>query len=153
MFVVIHPADADDRDVTQWRPLIYLVAAVIVMIGLFLSRVAAIVLALAALGYLQWQRMRSARKWNGWESWPVTESTIEMVEVREVRRRGNPPSFIGELAYSYHAQNQYYSGYCRCAFQDRKEATDFVDARRGKQIPVHFKPDTPEVSIMSGQDL
>jgi c-di-AMP phosphodiesterase-like protein len=152
MFVVLHPADVDDRDPVSRNLLPFLCVVIILLLGVLISTKLAIALAILALAVVHLQRMRNARQWKGWESWPRVESTVEMVDVREVRKR-RTRYYIGELAYSYKVQSEYYSGFCRCIFNTEKEAREFVDAFRGQQIPVRYKPETPDISIMSGNDL
>ena len=84
----------------------------------------------------------------GSESWPQAEATVEFASVvRQARRRGSP-RFIGELAYSYSVQGCYYSGFCRRQFSTEKVAQEFVETFRGKTLPVRYKPDAPETSVM-----
>lgn len=93
-------------------------------------------------------RARSNRKYQGAESWPTTQSTVEFVAVRAEGGRGNR-HYVAELAYSYSVEGHYYSGFYHRHFQSEKNARSFVEACKGKIIPVQYKPENPEVSVMS----
>lgn len=153
MFVVLHPADVSDADPAERNPVLYVCGAIILLIGICISRVVGIGLAIVLLAVIQFQRVQYSRKWKGWQFWPVTMSTVELADVREARRHRKGVCYIAELAYSYSIQNEYYSGFCRCAFWDEKEAWRFVETFRGKTIPVHYKPEAPELSVMTGKSL
>ena len=100
------------------------------------------IIAVTAVGHV-----RNKRMFKGSESWPQSEATVEFVSVRRAGRRGSP-RFIGELAYSYFVQGSYYSGFCRRQFPTEKVAQEFVETFRGKTLPVRYKPDAPETSVM-----
>ncbi len=153
MFVVLHPADVRGADPGEVNPLAILAGAIVVLICLVFSFRLGFALAAAGIVALHLhQQWRNSRKWKGAGSWPLTKSVIEMVDVREVRRRKRR-HYIGELAYSYSVQGEYYSGFCRCVFSSEKEARDFVETLRGEEIPVHYKPEAPEISLMTGANL
>jgi hypothetical protein len=89
--------------------------------------------------------LRDSRQFKGSESWPPAQSTVEFIGVRRAGRS----YYIGELAYSYSVQGEYYSGFCRCRFLSEKAAREFVETLRGKTITVQYNPEAPEVSVMS----
>lgn len=93
-------------------------------------------------------RARSNSKFKGAASWPLTESTVEFVDVLAEGGRRNR-HYVGELAYSYCVEGHYYSGFYRRRFQTEKDARAFVESFRGKNVPVQFKPEDPEISLMS----
>ncbi len=122
--------------------------------ALFVVYVIAIVGLIALRIFL---RGRSNPKFQGAATWPVTDSTVEFVSVEaEGRRRDRhnpfktrPGDWMVELAYSYSVDGHFYSGFYQCRFPTEENARSFSERLRGKRVPVQYKPEEPEVSLMS----
>ena len=153
MFDVLDPESLDAADPAERGLPALLFLLPVSLVFIFVSfRAGLVVTAIGIVIIETVVRLRASRMWKGAESWPLTRSTVEFVDVREFHAR-RAHYHIGELAYSYKVKGEYYSGFCRCRFQTQSDATAFVEAFRGKQIPVRYKPEDPAISLMSNAEL
>lgn len=80
-------------------------------------------------------------------SWPMTQGKVETVKVSVVSGQA-----LGELAYSYPAEGERYSGYLFLQFAHEQDAWDTIDPMKGQPILVHYKPSNPAVSAVRSWD-
>jgi hypothetical protein len=100
--------------------------------------------AFIAIGWLKplWRWMRRQRA----SSWPTASGQIEYASVSEAKsfwftsRRGNSPSHLGELGYSYLVAGNTYNGSYKREFWNEEEALEFVRDLRGKPVAVQYNP-------------
>jgi hypothetical protein len=88
-------------------------------------------------------------------SWPAASGQIEYASVSEAKqsffstsRRGNSPSHVGELGYSYFVAGNSYGGRNRWEFWSEEEALEFVRDLKGKPVAVQCNPSKPSTSIL-----
>lgn len=105
------------------------VAAVVVAVDLFIRRLPG-----------QLRSMRAA-------SWPLAQGTIEAVNVKTVSDQA-----LGELAYSYVANAERYSGYLLLQFADEQDAWDTIDRLKGQMIFVRYNATNPGISAVRTTD-
>jgi hypothetical protein len=67
-------------------------------------------------------------------SWPIVQGTVERVKVNVVSGQA-----LGELAYSYVAEGERYSGYCLLQFANEQDAWNSIDPLKGQPIWVRYK--------------
>jgi len=85
----------------------------------------------------------------GAESWPVADGTIFQSEVVH-----GDEGCYAQLTYSYTANGEYFSGTYQKRFTRTKKAEAFVERfPSGTRIPVHYKPEKPELSAVVFADL
>ena len=85
----------------------------------------------------QW--MRSVRA----SSWPIAQGTIESVDVNTVSGQA-----LGELAYSYVANGERYSGYWFLQFANEQDAWRAIDPLKGQSIFVRYQSGNPSISAV-----
>jgi hypothetical protein len=66
-------------------------------------------------------------------SWPIAQGMIETVSVKTVSGQA-----LGELAYSYVANGERYSGYFLLQFADEQDAWEAIDPLKGQTIFVRY---------------
>lgn len=153
MFDVQAPSTADASESGTQALLLLLLTVPVLLLFVFVSFTAAWLFAIAGIAIaLAVFYIRNRRKWQGADSWPVEQATVEFANVREVFKR-HVHYFLGELAYSYCVEGEYFSGFCVCRFPTEKGARDFAETFRGKTIPVRYNPEDPAISLMSAAEL
>ena len=80
-------------------------------------------------------------------SWPMTQGTVERVSVSVVSGQA-----LGELAYSYAAEGERYSGYCLLQFATEQDAWTGIDPLKGQSIWVRYKSGNPALSAVRSAD-
>ena len=75
--------------------------------------------------------------------WPVAQGRVETVAVKTLSGQA-----LGELAYSYLAEGERYSGYLTRPFADEQDAWEFVDQLKGQSLLVRYKPGAPSISAI-----
>ena len=98
---------------------------------------------------LRWiQRQRAS-------SWPTTSGQIEYSTVSVAKRffistapRGNSPTYVGELGYSYFVGGSTYAGRYKREFGSEEEALEFVRDLKGKPVAVQYHPSKPSTSTL-----
>jgi len=109
----------------------------------------AVALALAALVAVYF----FIRRLPGWfrsmraSSWPGAQGTVERVNVNVVSGQA-----LGELAYSYVAEGERYSGYCLLQFANEQDAWDTIDPLKAQSILVRYKLSNPALSAVRSAD-
>jgi hypothetical protein len=86
----------------------------------------------------------------GSTAWPMANGRIFDGAVVD----GEVQSWAVEIAYSYSALGEYYSGTFRRDFMRKKSAEAFLERLpRETPIPVRYKPESPEISTVLISDL
>jgi hypothetical protein len=80
-------------------------------------------------------------------SWPMAQGTIEGVKVNVVSGQA-----LGELAYSYIAEGERYSGYFLLQFANEQDAWDWVTPLKGQSIWVRYETGNPPFSAVRSED-
>lgn len=80
-------------------------------------------------------------------SWPIAQGTIESVNVKTVSGQS-----LGELAYSYAANEERYSGYFFLQFADEQDAWEAVNPLKGQAIYVRYQSQNAAVSAVRSSD-
>ena len=104
-------------------------------------------LAMLAVGWLKpiWRWIRRNRL----SSWPTVTGQIESVTVSEAkwsffsgspRGRGNSPSYVAELGYSYSTAGKVEAGFYKREFGTEGKLLEFVRGLNGKPLVVHCNP-------------
>jgi uncharacterized protein DUF3592 len=88
-------------------------------------------------------------------SWPTASGQIEYAFANQAgqgffstSRRGNSPSHISELAYSYLVAGNSHTGRYKRDFWSEKEALEFARDLKGKPVTVHYNPGKPSDSTL-----
>ena len=76
-------------------------------------------------------------------SWPMAQGTVERVNVNVVSGQA-----LGELAYSYVAEGERYSGYSLLQFASEQDAWNSIDPLKGQSILVRYKSSNPALSAV-----
>jgi hypothetical protein len=88
------------------------------------------------------------------EGWPSTDGVVESAQPGFVTH-GRSGYWVGELAYSYRADGEYYAGVYHLGASSEGEANAIVQGWKGRKVAVRYSPQDSSVSIMqpwSGQD-
>ena len=80
-------------------------------------------------------------------SWPMAQGTIEGVKVNVFSGQA-----LGELAYSYVAEGERYSGYFLLQFANEQDAWRMVSPRKGQSILVRYETRNPAFSAVRSED-
>jgi len=80
-------------------------------------------------------------------SWPIAQGTVECVNVNVVSGQA-----LGELAYSYLAEGERYSGYFLLQFANEQDAWDTINPLKGQPILVRYKLSNPDFSAVRSTD-
>jgi hypothetical protein len=91
-----------------------------------------------------YQTRRQARAQEGW---PSTEATIQSAKVHVEGRR-----HWAEITYTYFVDEYRVGTYLR-NFKREEEADDFVRQLKDRRLQVHYKPNSPETSVILDRDL
>ena len=94
-----------------------------------------------SIGRLQWWRRSYALA-----RWPEVSGRVEKVQWDYV---GQESSTVAEVWYSYEVNGKRYGQVLEREFVDSDQATNYVMAMREKEVRVRYRPDKPEVSIVS----
>src|SRR5438874_2296552 len=80
-------------------------------------------------------------------SWPMAQGTIEGVKVNVFSGQA-----LGELAYSYVAEGEHYSGYFLLQFANEQDAWRMVSPLKGQSILVRYETRNPAFSAVRSED-
>lgn len=80
-------------------------------------------------------------------SWPIAQGIVERVNVNTVSGQA-----LGELAYSYVAEGERYSGYLLLQFADEQDAWDSIGKLKAQPIFVRYKLGNPSCSTVCKAD-
>jgi len=75
--------------------------------------------------------------------WPTAEGKVENVTVSTFSDQS-----LGEVAYSYVAEGERFSGYFSQQFADEQDAWDCLGPLKGQSIFLRYKPSNPKVSAV-----
>jgi hypothetical protein len=111
-------------------------AVIVAILVLTRHRTAAFVFVLVggAIGEVL-MRLVDSRRDASAQTWPMTQATVESGRVAPAGHG----YFLGEIAYSYSVDNEYYSGFYGRGFYTEKGAWSFVEALKGKTILVNYR--------------
>lgn len=110
-------------------------------------------LALILAGWLMslWRWIQRQRA----TSWPTASGQIDYASVSPFKhsffftsRRGNAPSDVAELGYSYFIAGNTYSGLYKREFHSEDEALEFIRDLKGKSVTVQYNPGKPSTSAL-----
>lgn len=100
-------------------------------------------LTVACVYVLRWLRKR---KLNRAADWPIAQGHIEKVEDTWDTDTG---VITVSLAYSYKVYGEWYAGRESFKFDRDDQAASFEAAYRDRPVLVHYRPDKPQVSVLS----
>lgn len=85
--------------------------------------------------------------------WPYVHGRVEHAEPKMIGE-GNAGCWVGELAYSYSVEGEYFSGTFHLPARSEDKAWDAVQGWKGRPLIVHYLRQKPEIStvIMEEQD-
>ncbi len=104
----------------------------------------------AALTFSFRAALRSARN-NRAANWPTASGQITTCDVKAIHGRFLDYA-LGVVGYSYHIDDNYYSGYLSRQFWDEQRAWTFVDNCKDKSAQVHYKLRNPEAPVLRELD-
>jgi hypothetical protein len=105
--------------------------------------------AFAALGWIlrrlrrQFNQRAPARA----KTWPYVYGTIQYAQAATIGE-GKNAYWIGELAYSYIVDGEYYSGFCQLPASNEDEAWNAVRGWKDRKVIVHYRPQYPSTSVL-----
>jgi hypothetical protein len=79
--------------------------------------------------------------------WATAQGSVESVKVSVVSGQA-----LGELAYSYVAEGERYSGYCFSQFANEQDAWDSIGAMKGQSVIIRYQPGHPAFSALRSAD-
>jgi hypothetical protein len=85
-------------------------------------------------------------------NWPTTSGRVELAHAR-FEQNGRESYWVGELGYSYKVEGERYSGYYYKTFRSEQRASDFVAGWNGVEVPVRYRKNHPETSLLLKKDL
>jgi hypothetical protein len=85
-------------------------------------------------------------------SWPVSKGKIEFGTVTAERIHYVLVIYVSDVSYSYAVDGEYYSGHFKRSFFRKSSAEKFVDERKGKDVSVRYRPDSPHISVLRRED-
>jgi hypothetical protein len=102
------------------------------------------ILGAGVIAFRTWrQRLREGRA----ASWPATAATVLSVSVKPNN------GYWVTIEYRYFARDEYRYGKYLRHFRRKAAAEEFAGAVRKLQVPVHFREDDPDVSVLIERDL
>jgi len=105
----------------------------------------ALFFAAAVSGIWAWLRARQA------QSWPSAQGTISGAVARPAKDSRFKP-WIGELAYSYVVNGEYYSGFHQVRARTERRAEELVSGWKGRMIIVRYSPAKHDLSVLLKSD-
>lgn len=90
-----------------------------------------------------WQKWRE----NGATGWPSADAIIQSAEVKAHH------GYDVHVSYRYYAGQEYRYGKYSRHFRKREPADAFADSVRGRNVPVRYRQDNPNVSVLVERDL
>jgi hypothetical protein len=81
------------------------------------------------------------------EDWPSADGIVEWAQAGFVNH-GTSSYWVGELAYSYHTEGEYYAGVYHLAVSSEAEANAVVQGWKGRKVVVRYSPQDFSVSVM-----
>ena len=129
---------AMDYQTYHWGLLVYWIIKFLKIFGIIPGAIAA--------RWVQklYQTRRQARAMEGW---PSTEATIQSGKVHTEARR-----HWAEITYTYFVDEYRVGTYVR-NFKREEDADDFVRQLKDKRLQVHYKPASPDTSVILDRDL
>jgi hypothetical protein len=96
-------------------------------------------------GLYRW--LRRTRKNQASESWPATTGRVESSEVK-ADAEGHVKGYVLNIAYSYKAGNDWYSGFEEKRYWRESQADAAHAGIRGSSVMVRYNPSKPDESVM-----
>jgi Protein of unknown function (DUF3592) len=90
-----------------------------------------------------WQRVKENRA----SGWPSADAVIQSATVRKHE------GYNVELSYRYYVGQEYRYGKYRRHFRKKEPAEMFAESVRGRSLPVRYREDNPNVSVLIERDL
>jgi hypothetical protein len=94
------------------------------------------------------------------ESWPIATGQIESASIAESKSkffsstpRGNSPTIVVELGYSYSVAGNVDGGIYKRDFATDEEALEFQRDLKGRPVAVHYNPSKPSKSRLSESSI
>jgi|SRR5580704_18541318 hypothetical protein len=112
--------------------------------GLLLKEAAVSLLAFGT-GVWAWIRVRRA------QSWPSTQGTVMSAQARTAST-GRSQHWVGELAYSYVVESEYYSGFHVMKARNERRADALVYGWKGRMVVVRYSPAKHDISVLLKSD-
>jgi Protein of unknown function (DUF3592) len=81
------------------------------------------------------------------KNWPYVYGTVEHAEAK-VMGDGKTAYWVGELAYSYSVDGDYYSGVHHFSARNEDQAWGMVRGWKERRVAVHYAPDRPSHSVL-----
>jgi hypothetical protein len=104
---------------------------------------------LLALGWIirQLKARADKRVQSGAKNWPYAYGTVEHAEAKMIGD-GKAAYWVGELAYSYTVDGEYYSGSHHLSAKGEDEAWEIVRGWKERRVTVHYLPARPSTSVL-----
>jgi|KBSSwiStaDraftv2_1062776.scaffolds.fasta_scaffold04433_15 hypothetical protein len=87
-----------------------------------------------------------ARKDGTANAWPQTSGYAEHTCVTTIHVAGGGDQWVGEVAYSYRAEGEYYTGLLQFPTTTEKQAERSIEGWKGLQLIVRYHPNKPSES-------
>lgn len=97
---------------------------------------------------LRWLGLRMNRRLqNSAKNWPYAHGTVEHAEPKMVGE-GHSGYWVGELAYSYSVDGEYYSGVFQLPASSESTASDVVQGWKNRALVIHYSRADPSKSVL-----
>ncbi|HEY1462976.1 MAG TPA: hypothetical protein VGF44_06130 [Terriglobales bacterium] len=90
--------------------------------------------------YQKWVR-RTAK------TWPITQGSIEHVRARTLDK-DEGRGWVGELAYSYIVNGQYFAGFHHFTAKSEEHADELIEGWKDRKVMIRYRMDKPEISAL-----
>jgi len=86
------------------------------------------------------------------KNWPYVYGTVEHAEAK-VMGQGKTAYWVGEVAYSYAIDGDYYSGVHHFSAKNEDQAWGIVRGWKDRRVVVHYAPGRPSSSVLIMEEL
>jgi hypothetical protein len=90
-----------------------------------------------------WQKIREGRA----AGWPSADAVIQSATVR------SHEGYDVQVSYRYYVAQEYRYGKYQRHFRKKEPAEAFAETLRGRSLPVRYREDNPNVSVLMERDL
>jgi hypothetical protein len=102
--------------------------------------------AAGVVGYRLLAPVLRSRKDGAAKAWPQTTGYAEHTRATTISVGGRDNQWVGEIAYSYRAEGEYYTGLLHFPATTEKQAERSIEGWKGLQLIVRYHPSRPSES-------
>jgi hypothetical protein len=81
------------------------------------------------------------------KDWPSVQAIIEHTRSRQLDN-DEGKGWVGELAYSYSVNGEYYAGFHHFTARHEADAERSIEGWKDRRVMAHYKPNDPSVSVL-----